>query len=70
MPRQVLVIFDAYIYPRKEFEAEFDVLPPFVFVMAVITICTVFVKPPGSFEEYQQDVAVSTSVDPVGLEFF
>ncbi len=59
-----------YVDPHEEFEAEFYVFPPFILIVTVISVCAVFVKPPGLFEEYQGYVVVSTSIDPVGLEFF
>ncbi len=55
------MILNTYIYPREEFETEFDVFPPFVFTVTVVTIGTVFIKPLGPFEEYQWYVAVSLS---------
>jgi len=50
LPGQVFAIFDSYVHPRKKFEAEFNVLPPFVFIMAVISVCPVFVMPLGLLE--------------------
>ena len=51
LPGQILAIFNAYIHPHKEFKTEFNVFPPFVFIVTVITVCSVFVKPPGFFKE-------------------
>ena len=51
LPSQVLSIGDAYVDPREKLEVEFDVFPPFVFIVTVITVCSVFVKPPGFFKE-------------------
>ena len=51
MPSQVLSICDAYVDPRKKLEIEFDVFPPFVFVVTVVTVCSVLIVPLGLFEE-------------------
>src|SRR6266404_4735550 len=68
-PGQILLIFDAYVYPREEFETKFDVFPPFIFVLTIIAICTILVEPLGLFKEDQRDVAISSSVEPMRLEF-
>ena len=44
------MVLDSYVYPRKKFEIEFDVFPPFVFVVTVISVCSVFVVPLSLFE--------------------
>jgi len=59
------VILDLYVYPCKEFETEFNVFPPFVFVVTVITVHAIFVEPPGHFEEDERYVTVSSSFDPI-----
>jgi len=45
LPSQILAVRDTYVDPREEFEVELYVFPPFVFVMAVISVCPVFVVP-------------------------
>jgi len=50
LPSQVLSICDAYVDPRKKLEIKFDVFPPFVFVMTVITVCSVLIVPLGLLE--------------------
>src|SRR6266404_2577214 len=70
LPRQIFVILYAYVDPHEEFEAEFNMFPPLVFVVTIVPVCTVFIKPPSRFEEYYGYVAVSSSVNPVRLELF
>ena len=70
MPGQVLSIFDAYVYPRKKFKTKFDVFSPFVFVLTIVSVCAVLIKPLGLFEEDQRYVVISSSVKPMGLELF
>ena len=50
LPGQVFSVFDAYVYPCKKLETEFDVFPPFIFVVTVITISSVLVVPLGLFQ--------------------
>ena len=50
LPSQVLSIGDAYVDPREKLEVEFDVFPPFVFIVTVITVCSILVVPLGLFE--------------------
>jgi len=45
LPGQVFAICDAYVDPREKLEVELDVFPPFVFVVTVITVCSVLVVP-------------------------
>jgi len=59
-----------YVDPCEKFEAEFYVFPPFVFIVTVVTVHTIFIEPPGLFEEYQRYVAVSSSFNPIRLELF
>src|SRR6266404_8790523 len=69
LPSQVLAICDAYVDPHEKLEVEFDVFPPFVFVVTVITICSVLIVPLGLFEVNEGYVTLSTSLEPIGLEF-
>ena len=50
LPGQVLSISDAYVDPREKLEVKFDVFPPFVFVVTVVTVSSVLIVPLGLFE--------------------
>ncbi len=50
LPSQVLAICDVYVDPCEELKVEFDVFLPFVFVVTVITVCSVLIVPLGLFE--------------------
>ena len=50
LPSQVFAIRDAYVDPRKKLEIKFDVFPPFVFVMTIVSVCSVLIVPLGLFE--------------------
>ena len=45
LPGQVFAISDPYVDPRERLEVELDVFPPFVFVVTVVTVCSVLVVP-------------------------
>ena len=45
LPSQVLSIGDAYVDPCEEFEIKFNVFPPFVFVVTIVPVCSVFIVP-------------------------
>src|SRR6266404_7887203 len=69
LPSQVFAISDAYVDPRKKLEVEFNVFPPLVFVVTVITVCFVLIVPLSLFEVDEGYVTLSSSLEPVGLEF-
>ena len=64
------MVFDSYVDPCKEFKAEFNVFPPFVLIVTIVPVSTVFIKPTGCFEEDEWYITFSLSVDVVGLKFF
>ncbi len=50
LPSQVPSISDVYVDPREKLEVELDMFPPFVFIVTVVTVCSVLVVPLGLFE--------------------
>src|SRR6266404_4967088 len=70
LPGQVLSICYAYVDPCEELKVELDVFPPFVFVVTVITVCSVLVVPLHLLEVDKWDITFSSSLEPVGLELF